>query len=118
MTEKIPDYWLCKICGVKLPDSVIPGTKEWNDAVKEASKGCGISNHKCIAIYNDDVKSNPSHNQVKIYSRVIFMVCSKAGMPHTCDSKCKEYNHQYKHKFDPKNSTCVYGLPDGTLKIG
>ncbi len=51
--------WKCTKCGVILPDSITPGTIEAEEATIEALKGCGISNHKCIPIWQAIPKKNP-----------------------------------------------------------
>lgn len=51
----------------------------------------------------------------KIYERVLEIRASKAGMPHRCDSACRQAGHRYVHKFRSKAS--IYGLDDGTLLI-
>ena len=51
----------------------------------------------------------------KIYSRLIEIKASKAGMPHRCDDKCRAAGHRFRHPFTSK--ACVYGLPDGSILI-
>jgi len=53
--------------------------------------------------------------RTKIYSRVIKIFASKAGMPHRCDPDCKRHEHCYVHEFTKK--CCIWGLLDGRLLI-
>jgi hypothetical protein len=59
------------------------------------------------------IRKNPP--LTKIYSELIEIRASKAGMPHKCDSACKKAGHRYVHKFSSK--PCIYGLPDGSILI-
>jgi hypothetical protein len=61
-------------------------------------------------------KPNPSPEIVgKIYSRVIEIRACKAGIPHKCDSICRNSGHRFKHPF--KQKACIYALSDGSLLI-
>lgn len=53
----------------------------------------------------------------KVYSRILKIRASKAGLPHDCDAACKRANHIYEHDFTTKNAG-VWGLEDGRLLIG
>ena len=57
---------------------------------------------------------NPS--RTKIYSHIIEIKASKAGMPHKCNSACKRAGHQYVHHF--KRGNPIYGAEGGKLSIG
>lgn len=46
-----------------------------------------------------------------IYSDVISVRASKAGMAHKCDAACKRHAHLYEHKF--KRGSAVYGSAGG-----
>lgn len=63
-------------------------------------------------------QSNPVVRQGRtlIYSSIIYIVASKAGMPHNCDAECKKAQHIYKHKFKP--GSCIWGLPNGNVEVG
>lgn len=65
------------------------------------------------AKFHPDVKRNPP--RTLIYSSVVEIVASKAGMDHHCDASCKRARHVYRHKFSA--SARIYGLPGGSLLI-
>lgn len=52
-----------------------------------------------------------------IYTDIIEVKASKAGMPHRCDAECKRVNHQYVHRFKVKNA-CIWGVSGGRFLVG
>lgn len=52
---------------------------------------------------------------VMIYSDVISLRATKAGMKHSCDEKCRVSGHRYEHKFKP--GSAVFGSSDRKMII-
>ncbi len=57
----------------------------------------------------------PNPPLTQIYSRIITVYASKAGIPHRCDSKCRAAKHVYRHTF--KRKAGIYGTSDGRLIV-
>ena len=51
-----------------------------------------------------------------IYSDILEIKASKAGMPHVCDAACKRAGHRYIHKF--KKGSPIRGTAGGKLSVG
>lgn len=60
-------------------------------------------------------RRNPDEDATMIYSRVLEIRASKAGMDHRCSDACRRAGHRYVHRF--KTRASIWGLPDGSLVI-
>jgi len=96
-----------------VPSGELVDYKERNWRLRPVKNPClGLHFHEGGEIAKRAI-ANP--RRVKIYSSVIKIYASKAGMPHNCDAECKRHGHRYVHKF--KSGAAIYGLPDGSIMI-
>ena len=93
-----------------LEKEIQAGFKDGNMSASEQLRRAKSELARAKELRRGKAKENPPSTM--IYSDVLSIRASKAGMKHHCDAACKRAGHKYEHKFKP--GTAIFGSSDHT----